>query len=178
MIRTPGALAPSIPMWSAEPSPLGRERLVALARELARTPELWQQLVADAQEDGQRWFRPLLAKEGFEAWLLGWPAGQGIELHDHGGSSGGLYVVEGHLVETFAVPGTGRLRRRRLAAGQAISFGPDHIHDVANAGRRPALSIHVYSPRLRSMTFYSHRRGRGLETLRTVPATGGDHRWP
>ena len=84
-------------------------------------------------------------------------------------------MVEGRLVETVAVPGTGRLRRRRLAAGEAVSFGPDHIHDVANAGRWPTLSIHVYSPRLRSMTFYARHRGHGLEALRTVLASGGDH---
>jgi len=109
MIRTPGALAPSTPLWSVEPPPLGRERLVALARDLARTPELWQPLAGDAQkdrqQDGQRWFLPLLADERFEAWLLGWPSGKGIELHDHGRSSGGLYVVKGRLVETFAGPG-------------------------------------------------------------------------
>src|SRR2546426_752448 len=159
MIRTPGALAPSTPLWSVEPPPLGRERLVALARDLARTPELWQPLADDARRDGQRWFRPLLGDERFEAWLLGWPAGKGIQLHDHGGSSGGFQVVEGRLVETFAVPGTGRLRRRRLAAGEAVSFGPGPIPDRGKARRGATPSHPRYSPPPPPITLYPPHPG-------------------
>ena len=47
----------------------------------------------------------------------------------------------------------GLLRRRHLLPGSLVAFGSEHIHDVVNVGCRPALTIHVYSPRLRSMTF-------------------------
>jgi hypothetical protein len=127
--------------------------------------------------------------DDFEAWLLGWPVGEGIELHDHGTSSGALVVVEGTLLETYihasdwvrpgGRPFLGGSRRhcrgdtprpprhRRLPEGALVSFGPDHIHDVVNGGARQALSIHVYSPRLRSMTFYENRPDRGLAAVRT-----------
>ena len=142
----------------------------SIARELANSPELWWPRVR--RDSGQRWYAPLLEEEDFEAWLLGWPVGQGIELHDHGSSSGALTVVEGRLSETYVdasewvCPGT-RLEHRLLVEGDLVAFGPEHIHDVVNAGRHQALSIHVYSPRLRSMTFYENRPDRGLAAVRT-----------
>jgi predicted metal-dependent enzyme (double-stranded beta helix superfamily) len=141
-----------------------------IARELADSPEIWSPRVR--RDSGERWYVPLLEDEDFEAWLLGWPVGEGIEFHDHGSSSGALVVVEGTLLETYIQasdwvrPG-GRLRHRRLPEGALASFGPDHIHDVVNGGARQALSIHVYSPRLRSMTFYENRPDRGLAAVRT-----------
>lgn len=142
----------------------------AIARALADTPELWWPRVQRGTD--ARWYVPLLVEDDFEAWLLGWPTGEGIELHDHGPSSGALVVVEGTLLETSVAasdwvrPGA-RLRHRRLPEGSLVSFGPDHIHDVVNSGTRRALSIHVYSPRLRSMTFYENRPDRGLAAVRT-----------
>ena len=142
----------------------------AIARALADAPEIWWPRVR--RHDDARWYVPLLEADDVEGWLLGWPAGEGIELHDHGSSSGALVVVEGTLVETsvqasdWARPG-GHLRHRRLATGDVVSFGPDHIHDVVNGGNGLALSIHVYSPRLRSMTFYENRPDRGLAAVRT-----------
>ena len=140
----------------------------SLARELAGSPELWWPRVR--RDSGDRWYVPLLEQPDFEAWLLGWPIGQGIELHDHGSSSGALVVVEGTLLETYVDASdrvAGRLRHRRLPEGASIAFGPDHIHDVVNGGARQALSIHVYSPRLRSMTFYEDTPDRGLAAVRT-----------
>jgi hypothetical protein len=41
------------------------------------------------------------------------------------------------------------------------------VHDIINPGPRPAVSLHVYSPRLTRMTFWSST-SRGLEPLRTT----------
>jgi hypothetical protein len=144
--------------------------LASVARELADSPEVWWPKVH--RGDGRRWYEPLMEAPDFEAWLLGWPVGEGIDLHDHGSSSGALLVVEGILSETYVDASTwlrpgGRLRHRRLFEGDAVSFGPDHVHDVVNGGHHQALSIHVYSPRLRSMTFYENRFDRGLAAVRT-----------
>ena len=161
-----------------------------VARELADSPETWWPHVR--RDSGKRWYVPLLEGDDFEAWLLGWPVGEGIELHDHGSSSGAIAVLEGTLLETYIEasdwvrPGgrpfpSGSRRRdqgetpwpprhRRLPEGALVSFEPDHIHDVVNGGARQALSIHVYSPRLRSMTFYENRPDRGLAAVRTEVA--------
>ena len=114
----------------------------------------------------------LLADAHTEAWLLGWPAGERIELHDHGGSSGAFCVVKGRLVETFVRPGDDHVRQRRLRTGWVVGFGPEHVHDVTNGGTTQALSIHVYSPRLTTMTFYDHRSDGNLEAVRTEITIG------
>lgn len=36
----------------------------------------------------------------FEAWVIGWPTGGKIDLHDHGPSSGAIVVASGILTET------------------------------------------------------------------------------
>jgi len=93
----------------------------------------------------------------FDAWLIAWPKGGKVELHDHGVSTGAVIVISGALVE--AVPrrdDTGRLTlvRRELQAGAMLGFGAGHVHDVTNESDEHALSLHVYSPALTSMTFY------------------------
>jgi hypothetical protein len=150
--------------------------LRSAALRLANTPAIWRPRIR--RDSDERWFALLEADEDREAWLLGWPAGGGIELHDHGGSSGAICVVEGILTETFVDPGNpltaaGSLRTRRLPRGSLVPFGPDHIHDVMNTGSPLALSIHVYSPRLLSMTFYEHGPGSALTAVRTEHSEPG-----
>lgn len=93
----------------------------------------------------------------FDAWLIAWPKGGKVELHDHGVSTGAVSVIRGALVE--AVPrrddaGHLALVRRALRAGATLGFGAGHVHDVTNESEEHALSLHVYSPALTSMTYY------------------------
>ena len=144
-------------------------------RWLAETPDLWWPQVR--RDTGERWHVPLHVDPSYEAWLLGWPPGRGIDLHDHGDSWGTIYVVEGTLFETHADlssdGGSRELHHRQLRAGSLNAFSPQHVHDVANHGLGQALSIHLYAPRLRSMTFYEHVPGRGLTAVRTEIAVPG-----
>jgi hypothetical protein len=73
-------------------------------------------------------------------------------------------VLEGSLLETWGTRNGRRLRERRLGAGQSIAFGPDYVHDVINTSVEPAVSLHVYGPRLDAMTYYylDDRTGRLL----------------
>ncbi len=57
-------------------------------------------------------------------------------------------------------------RTRRLRQGDVRPFGPDHIHQVRNDQLEPAVSLHVYAPRLATMTRYRRSEGR-LEVLGT-----------
>ncbi len=105
-----------------------------------------------------RRYELLELSDDFEIWAIHWPADQGLELHDHGGSTGALWVVEGSLDEHGVVFSDNRngpqLHRREIRRGQGIAFGPSHIHDVVNRHCSPATSIHAYSPPMASMTFY------------------------
>ena len=48
---------------------------------------------------------------------------------------------------------------RTLAAGTGRRFGSRHVHRVVNDGMLPAISLHVYSPTLTSMTRYEMAGG-------------------
>jgi len=105
----------------------------------------------------ERSWRLLVRARDLDAWLIAWPAGGRADLHDHGLSAGAISVVSGSLVE--AVPerddsGVLRLARRDLRAGTTMGFAAGHVHDVTNESGRSALSVHVYSPALPSMTYY------------------------
>ena len=105
----------------------------------------------------RREWRLVARTPDFDAWLIAWPSGGKVELHDHGNSTGAVSVISGALVE--AVPSRddmGRLSlvRHELQAGATLGFGAGHVHDVTNESAHRALSLHVYSPALTSMTFY------------------------
>ena len=128
-------------------------RLLARVHQLATAPDQWRRLVP-ATWSG-RWYVPLPVERGLEAWLIGWPTGEAIDLHDHGQSSGAFAVVEGALLETYLDPARGgAVRRRQWFEGEAVAFGPEHVHDVVNPHPGHALSVHVYSPPLSTMNFY------------------------
>jgi Cysteine dioxygenase type I len=46
---------------------------------------------------------------------------------------------------------------RELVAGTLRSFGSRHVHEVANRGVEPAVSVHVYAPSLVEMHYYQAR---------------------
>ena len=124
--------------------------LVALARELAAAVCREQVPVGE----GRRWVR--LADElDHDAWLIAWPRGSGLGLHDHGGSGAAVHVVDGELIERY-VAGRSRhdVRTRIVGAGELVTFGAGHVHALHNDADDEALSVHVYSPPLGPMTFF------------------------
>lgn len=138
--------------------------LVAVAHGLVDVARDWP----GAVDPPQRCWQLLAAGPGLEAWAIAWPVGGAIELHDHGGSAGALLVVTGELVETAVeaaddvghrAGGDPVLRVRTVGTGRAVEFDGTHVHDVLNVGPRPALSIHVYRPRLTSMTYFELHDG-------------------
>jgi hypothetical protein len=112
---------------------------------------------------GERSWRLVAQTPDFDAWLIAWPGGGTIDLHDHGGSRGALHVISGSLVETIPWrDAAGRLTfaERELQDGATLGFGAGHVHDVRNESSTHALSLHVYSPALTSMTYYDCLDGR------------------
>jgi hypothetical protein len=113
----------------------------------------------------ERAWRLVAQTPDFDAWLIAWPGGGTVDLHDHGGSQGALHVITGSLVETTPWrDDAGRMTfaRRELHAGVTLAFGAGHVHDVRNESSPYALSLHVYSPSLTSMTYYDCFEGRLL----------------
>lgn len=115
-----------------------------------------------------RSYARLLATADYEVWLIAWAAAGMLELHDHGGSSGAVCVVRGELVETFTdLIDRHPLRSVTMAPGRARGLPASRVHEVWNRGPAPALSVHVYSPALSTMTFFDHRAESFLAPLRT-----------
>ncbi|WP_405163212.1 cysteine dioxygenase [Nocardia sp. NBC_01499] len=133
-----------------------RTTLGQLVMMLADTPDLWRPFIRfDPQ---QRYFYRIATTPDREAWLTTWCPGQFTGLHDHGGSSGAFVVLRGVLHETVVTPRPDgekvRLRNRVYSASRYRTFGPRHLHDVANRGPAPAVSLHLYAPALTTMTRY------------------------
>lgn len=61
----------------------------------------------------------------------------------------------------------GRRATTAHRAGSVTWLAPGIIHDVRGAGRRPAVSIHAYSPPLSRMNYYADGRD-GLHVVRSV----------
>ncbi|MEO5840854.1 MAG: hypothetical protein ABIQ73_14785 [Acidimicrobiales bacterium] len=113
----------------------------------------------------RRWIR-LLRTRSYDAWLIGWPPGTGLDLHDHGESSAAPYVVAGVLDEChLSARSPGNAVTRRLVGGDALAFDSAHVHAMHNSNDAEALSVHVYSPPLSTMTFFEPGAGAQLLPL-------------
>ena len=129
---------------------LDRHALRSVAARFAATATIGQ---VPAGEE-RRWVQ-LAATDRYDAWLIAWPPGAAIDLHGHGGSAAAIAVVEGSLEERhldFRTPHV--VEHRRLVPGaDTLLLAATHIHSVANIAEDEALSVHVYSPPLRAMSF-------------------------
>src|SRR5580693_10565752 len=148
---------------------LSLAQLRAVTVSLVERRELWADLVV--YDPDVRWYLPLHRSNSCDVWLLAWERGQDTDWHDHGGSSGSFAAAEGCLVEQYRGAGGRRIARRWLLAGEAVAFGPAHVHDVAHGGGGSATSIHAYSPPLMAMTYYT-ATDYGLIARETVAVDG------
>ena len=140
--------------------------LVGLVRRLAADPSVWRPHLR-FDSTSRSWAR-LPSPAGVDVWLLTWLPGQRTELHDHGDAAAAFSVVLGE-VEEVRPDSAARLDRSRLSVGDTRWMAPGVVHDVLGAGDRPSASLHAYSPRLRTMTFWTPtpaglRRGRTVVT--------------
>ena len=121
-------------------------------------------------DPSERCWRTIIANEQVEAWVVAWPVGGAIELHDHGNSAGAVVVARGTLNETSVRTGDDRTHfatSTSISTGDHVVFGRNYVHDFVNGGPGPALSVHVYSPALRSMTYFDWNDRDGLTGVRT-----------
>ena len=156
-----------------------RTGAVALAAGLAAASSQWLPLVE--YRPAGRWTRLLSAGEAApmldpslhadlaaaQVWLLSWLPDQGTALHDHGRSAGAFAVVHGTLTERIVAGGPDPAVRQStadLAAGRIRHFGPHYVHQVTNTAHEPAVSVHVYSPRLIVMNTYAIKDNRLVHT--------------
>ena len=124
---------------------LAPDELEQLARDIVERPELWEPLVLS--DPSRRRYELVYEDESVDAWVLSWMPGQGTGFHDHYISSVGLCCALGGVREDLMVYG-GQHDRLRLRPGDSRQGGPGYIHRVRHELGEPAVTIHVYSPRL------------------------------
>ena len=103
------------------------------------------------ERDGEGSTRLLWRTEHSEAWLNTWWERRDSGFHDHDGSCGGVFVLEGTATWEGIPIGAPR-HVRQAGPGDTFSFPGDAIHRVDH--HRGAVTIHVYSPPLRSIGHY------------------------
>jgi quercetin dioxygenase-like cupin family protein len=127
-----------------------------LALELAGDTAKWAHLVRHDPE--QRVFAPLDAGPYAGAWLICWMPGHDTGFHDHDHSSGAVTVVSGQVREE-RIGADWQVKGRTYEAGEVFSFVSGDIHRMLHVGTEPAISIHVYSPKLKIMGAYAFGEG-------------------
>ena len=143
-------LTPTRTSGSAGIDRFSPEQLLRTARLFASDPDLTT--LIDHQSGQRRWLE-LDSSPYLQIWLLSWPAGTGTGWHDHGQSAGAFLTVSGTLGEQ--TEHGHRHIRRTLTGGQGLAFPQNHRHNVFNVGLQTAFSVHLYTPRLTSMTRYA-----------------------
>jgi cysteine dioxygenase len=95
-----------------------------------------------------------------EVFVICWLSGQRSSIHDHAGSACAFKVLLGSGRETIhhLLP-DGRVRplcQRDLPTGHIVASRETDIHEVANhqPPGQPLITLHIYSPPLRSMRKY------------------------
>jgi len=129
---------------------LDTDVLTAIAAGLAEVSPPWD--LRPGESEHERHYERVLVTPTYEAWVIYWPAGTGLDLHDHGNSAGAFAVVDGQLGETRVEQG-GPVARE-LSRGDVVSFVAGQVHGVANDSARAATSVHVYSPPISAMNYY------------------------
>ena len=119
--------------------------LEQLAVDIFERGEIWQPLVRTDAE--QRRYELIYEDEQLDAWVLSWMPGQGTGFHDHYISGVGLCCARGCVREDLLVYG-GPDIELQLRPGDTRQGGPGYIHRVRHQVGEPAVTIHVYSPRL------------------------------
>lgn len=116
-----------------------------VARDIAARPDIWRPRISTDRQ--RRRYALVFEDERMDAWVLSWMPGHGTGFHDHYVSSVGLCVAQGSVREDQMRYGMDHLERR-LTAGDSRRGDATYIHRVQHLEGEPAVTIHVYSPRL------------------------------
>jgi mannose-6-phosphate isomerase-like protein (cupin superfamily) len=98
----------------------------------------------------------LISTAAYDVWLVTWPPSGSMKDHHHGDSVGVMRVVAGRLVEQFGTEVRSVLRDR------SVVTGPHCTHRLWNPWTDECTTVHVYSPPLQTMTYWSTLEARSL----------------
>jgi hypothetical protein len=148
-----------------ERTDLGETYLLAQAvRRVAVTPRLWRAAIRFQTDEPFAVRIP--GPKGVDVWLRTWLPGQHLGLVDLGACATAFAIVQGALDDVRADEVLGTWLTH-LPTQSVRIIEPGVVHDLRGAEGQ-TVSIHAYSPRLRSITEHSWDDGR-LTRVRTLP---------
>jgi quercetin dioxygenase-like cupin family protein len=127
------------------------EELEQFVADLAAQPERWQEHVRHA--DDLRVYELIWDDEDVNAWVICWSEDQDTGFHDHDDSAAAIVVIDGHVREErlrLGLPPSLEV----AGPGETLLVPATAIHRVLHAGRGPAITVHAYSPPLRTTGAY------------------------
>ena len=132
-------------------TPLSSTECAAKAREHAANEATWRPHVK--HEPDTRHYHRLEHNDAYETYVISWMDDHDTGFHDHDVSCGGVHVIEGGIFEERLGFGTDHLERL-VGPGETIEFAPSYIPRFRPKDGIPTVTIHVYSPPLRTMGAY------------------------
>ena len=132
-------------------TPLTHEECATMARAIAADEANWRPHVK--HDPGTRHYARIERNDDYEVYVICWMDDNDTGFHDHDVSAGGVHVIEGGIFEERLGFGTGHLERL-VGPGETIEFAPSYIHRFRPQDGIPTVSVHVYSPPLRTMGAY------------------------
>ncbi len=130
--------------------------------DLASDPERWQRHIKHASEE--RVYEQIWDDEEVNAWVICWSEDQDTGFHDHDDSAAAILIVDGQVREERLRLGAAA-DSREYGPGSTLFVPPSAIHRVLHAEGRPAVTLHAYSPPLRSSGAYRITRDGRLERV-------------
>ena len=130
---------------------LAAAELEDIASAIGDKPELWQPLTR--ADSTHRRYELLYEDHRMDAWVLSWMPGQSTGFHDHAVSAVGICCVQGSVREALLRSGDAEVERE-VQVGDRRRGDPGYIHRVRHGYGEPAVTIHVYSPRLEEVGQY------------------------
>jgi predicted metal-dependent enzyme (double-stranded beta helix superfamily) len=110
-----------------------------------------------------------------ELLVMSWQSDVRCVPHGHDGARGAIVVLRGRIEERIFETHGGSLgavsSMRRAAAGACMQLDEGTVHDMVSIGDSPAVTLHVYRPRIETMRLFD------LEEERTLVVDGGAGAW-
>ncbi len=155
---TPQGLVASLQALHDLTRPLSESEVRELLSSLSQSTK---ELAAFERFDAESYCRNRIFSNSFvDILLLCWRPGQRTPIHDHAGSTCGVYVMRGEAIEIgFAPSGMGPLipsGSHAVSSGEVTVSSDNDIHLVANysSSGEDLVTVHCYSPPLRSMRVF------------------------
>lgn len=153
-ISEPGARLTHVPALSLTVAPtIDCQALTQIVDGLARSG---RRVPSAGRPADQPRSLQLIATEAYDVWLITWPPGSVLEMHDHGTALGVMRIASGELLEWTAAGAV------HLGGERAHVTVPGTAHRLVNPLSTETTSVHAYSPSLREMTYHPELDSRSV----------------